>query len=131
MSGNPMKRLMRTGLLPSLLLACAGTTGCGTPPAAPPPPPPPEVLVSTPLVRSVTDYEDFPGRTEAVVSVEIRARVTGYLDKVYFQEGAEVKQGDVLFEIDPRPYRAAYDQAVGNLTAMEARVNRLDSDLAR
>jgi RND family efflux transporter MFP subunit len=79
----------------------------------------------------VTDYEDFPGRTEAVVSVEIRARVTGYLDKVFFQEGAEVKQGDVLFEIDPRPYRATYDQAVGNLTAMEARVNRLDSDLAR
>src|SRR5262249_53278486 len=69
--------------------------------------------------------------TDAVKTVEIRARVTGYLDKVYFEEGTEVAQGTPLFEIDPRPYRTAYDQAVGNLESMEARLKRQDGDLKR
>jgi multidrug efflux pump subunit AcrA (membrane-fusion protein) len=58
--------------------------------------PPPEVQVSLPVNREVTDYEDFPGRTEAVSSIDVRARVTGYLDKDHFEEGADVKQGDLL-----------------------------------
>ena len=58
----------------------------------------------------MTDYEEFTGRMEAVEKVDIRARVTGYLDKICFQEGAEVKKGDLLFEIDPRPFQAKYDQ---------------------
>jgi RND family efflux transporter MFP subunit len=118
-------------ILPLIMLGCAALGGCGAPQAAPGPPPPPEVFVSSPVARQVTDYEDFPGRTEAVVSVDIRARVNGYLDKVNFKEGTEVKQGDVLFEIDPRPYKAALDQAVGNLASMEARLKRLDLDLGR
>ena len=64
------------------------------------------VTVSHPVERDVTDYADFTGRTAAVDSVEVRAHVWGYLDKVNFKEGALVKKGDVLFEIDPRPYRA-------------------------
>ena len=61
----------------------------------------------------------------------MRARVWGYLDKVNFKEGALVKKGDVLFEIDPRTYRAALAQAEGNLASAEARVDRLDADFAR
>ena len=83
----------------------------------PPPPPPPEVTVSKPVVREVTDYFEFPGQTEAVGEVEIRARVTGYLDKVNFVDGQNVKKGDLLYEIDPRPYQAALDRAKGRLGA--------------
>jgi len=71
----------------------------------------PVVPVGHPLMRQVTDYADFTGRTAAAQSVDVRARVTGYLVKTPFKEGAEVKAGDMLFEIDPRPYQAHYDQA--------------------
>ena len=69
------------------------------------------VTVSKPLERDVTDYADFTGRTAAVDSVEVRARVWGYLDKVNFKEGVLVKKGDVLFEIDPRTYKTALANA--------------------
>jgi membrane fusion protein, multidrug efflux system len=110
---------------------CLGLAGCArngpeTAPAAPP-----TVSVSYPVEREVTDYVDFTGRTAAVDSVEVRARVFGYLDKVNFKEGTLVKKGDVLFEIDPRTYEAALKQAEGNLEATEARLKRLDADLTR
>jgi RND family efflux transporter MFP subunit len=89
------------------------------------------VTVSYPVERDVTDYVDFTARTAAVDSVEVRAHVWGYLDRVNFQEGALVKAGDVLFEIDPRTYRATLHQAEGNLEALEARVERLNADFAR
>lgn len=92
---------------------------------------PQSVTVSYPLVREVTEYADFTGRTAAVDSVELRARVWGYLDKVNFKEGALVEKGDVLFEIDPLIYKAALKQAEGNLAALQARVARLESDFAR
>src|SRR5262249_25638685 len=66
-----------------------------------------------------------------VDSVEVRARVWGYLDKVNFKDGALVKKGDVLFEIDPRTYQAALAHAEGNVTSMQARLARLDADFAR
>ncbi len=75
----------------------------------------PAVPVSHALQREVTDFVDFTGRTEAVHSVEIRPRVTGYLVKMPFKEGAEVKQGDLLFVVDPRPYKAQVDQAQGQV----------------
>ena len=68
---------------------------------------------ASPSQREVTDYVDFTGRTDAVQSVDIRPRVTGYLVEMPFKEGAEVKAGDLLFEIDPRPYQAQLDQAAG------------------
>ncbi len=111
--------------LPAVLTGCTGA-----PPEAPPPEPPP-VTVSYPLVRQVTDYADFTARTAAVDSVEVRARVWGYLDKVHFKEGALVKKGDVLFEIDPLTYQAILEQAEGNLASLAARVRRLEADLAR
>jgi RND family efflux transporter MFP subunit len=96
-----------------------------------PQPEPPEVLVSLPIVREVTDYADFPGRTEAVNAIEVRARVTGYLDKVNFKEGSDVKQGDLLFEIDPRPYQAELNRAEANVVQAQARFGRLDADYQR
>src|SRR5215469_12170522 len=72
----------------------------------------PEAPIARAIVREVTDHEDLTGRTEAVARVELRARVTGYLLKSTFQEGAEVKKGDVLFEIEPRLYQADLDKAL-------------------
>ena len=81
---------------------------------------PPEDRVAQPVKHVVTDYQDFTGRMEAVQSVDLRARVSGYLDKVLFKEGSQVKKGEVLFVIDPRPYQAAVDQAQANLKVAEA-----------
>ena len=87
--------------------------------------------VSQPVERYVTDYAIFTGRTAAVDSIEVRARVWGYLDKVNFKEGELVKKGDVLFTIDSRTYESNLKQAEGNLASMEARLKRLDADLVR
>jgi multidrug efflux pump subunit AcrA (membrane-fusion protein) len=87
-----------------------GLAGCARAPSAAPPAPPTAVSVSYPVERDVTNYADFTGRLEAVYSVEIRARVTGYLDRVYFKDGVEVNEGASLFEIDPRPYKVELDR---------------------
>lgn len=93
--------------------------------------PPMPVKVGYPISRQVTEYGDLTGRTAAVDSVEIRARVWGYIDKVNFKEGMLVKKGDVLFEIDPRSYKAALTLAEGHLGSAEAKVSRLDLDFKR
>src|SRR5262245_35652805 len=97
-----------------VLGACVGLAGCAVAPSGSTEPEPTTVAVSRPIEREVTDYTDFTARTAAVDSVEVRARVWGYLDRVNFQEGALVKKGDVLFEIDPLIYKAALKQAEGN-----------------
>ena len=71
----------------------------------------PVVLVGRPVVQEVTSYEEFIGHTDAIFSVEVRARVSGYLDKVNFNDGDEVEQKTLLFEIDDRPYKAELDRA--------------------
>lgn len=119
------------GILPCLV-ALAG--GCGMTSAKSlqtPEPPPPEVEVARPALKEVIDYFEFPGQTAAVGEVEIRARVTGYIVKVNFDDGQEVKAGDVLFEIDPRPYQAALDQARGELARQQATLVKAETDLAR
>jgi RND family efflux transporter MFP subunit len=128
-----MKNLAKIGWLLLLPLSCPALIGCRPSQAQPAPsaPPPPEVLVSVPVSREVTDYVDFPGRMEAVNSVEVRARVTGYLEKVNFKEGADVNQGDVLFEIDPRPYQADLARAEGNIIQCEGHLKRLEADYQR
>ncbi len=85
--------------------------GCTRPPVEAAVEPPAAVAVSYPVERDVTDYTDFTGRTAAVDAVEVRAHVWGYLEKVNFKEGALVQKGDVLFELDPRPYQALLNQA--------------------
>lgn len=123
--------MSRWAWIAALPLLLAPLAGCNH--SAPPPPPPraPEVLVGTPLVRAVTDYEVFTGRTESSERIDIRARVTGYLDKAYFLDGAMVKQDDVLFLIDPRPYAAEVNRAEANLAQAKARLTRIERDFAR
>jgi RND family efflux transporter MFP subunit len=102
--------------------SCLGLAGCArTPPEGPAAAPIP-VTVSRPVERYVTDYADFTARTAAVDSVEVRAHVWGYLDKVNFTEGALVKKGDVLFELDPRPYEAVLNQAKAKVRQDEAQL---------
>src|SRR5262249_55790270 len=122
------------GAWPSVLLAAGlAALGCGpaAAPSGPPPPQAPEVSVSLPVHKEVTDYEDFPGRVEAMHSIEVRARVAGYLDKVHFREGDEVKKGDLLFEIDPRPYEAELTRAEGTVLQGQGRMPRLELDFRR
>jgi RND family efflux transporter MFP subunit len=88
--------------------------------AGPPAPEQPVVPVSHPVRRQVTDYADYTGRTAAVEAVSVRARVTGYLTKIPFKEGSEVKKDDLLFEIDPRPYKALVDQADAQVNLAKA-----------
>ncbi len=109
---HPLIRAMGRPVFGVLLLSVifCSLTGCNQH-AAPAPTSPTRVLVSHPVEKEITDYADFTGLTAAVDSVEIRARVYGFLDKVNFKEGMLVKKGDVLFEIDPRPYQAAVNQA--------------------
>ena len=94
-------------------------------------PPPPEVSVSAVIKEKVIDYEDFPGRMEAINSVDIRARVTGFLTVFNFKEGSIVKKGDVLFEIDARPYKAELDRTEGIIMQMDGRLKRLEADFSR
>jgi RND family efflux transporter MFP subunit len=110
---------------------CLGFAGCVRAPSAEPEAAPTPVTVSRPVEQDVTDYADFTGRTAAVDSVEVRARVSGYLDRVNFKEGALVKKDDVLFEIDPRPYRADLERARGTVEQFEAHVRRLERDYVR
>jgi RND family efflux transporter MFP subunit len=114
-----------------LLGVCLCLAGCVRAPSAAPVAALTPVTVSGPVERDVTDYADFTGRTAAVDSVEVRARVLGYLDKVHFKEGALVKKGDLLFEIDPRPYRADLERAVGTVAQYDARVHRTEHDYRR
>jgi RND family efflux transporter MFP subunit len=108
-----------------------GAAGCKPPPPEMAATPPPAVTVSSPLEQDVIDYNQFTGRTAAVDTVKVRARVWGYLEKINFREGAEVKKDDVLFEIDPRTYQADLDRAEANVVQSKARRDRLQSDIER
>jgi multidrug efflux system membrane fusion protein len=111
------------------LLAAAG--GCEANRAAVAPPEPPAVPIAIPVGREVTDYVEFTGRTEAVHSVDIRPRVTGYLMEMPFTEGAEVNKGALLFVVDPRPYKAQLDQAQGQVDLYKASLKLAKVTLAR
>ena len=92
---------------------------------------PPPVTVAKPVVKDIIERTDFIGRFEAIDQVDIRARVTGYLDKVHFQDGTFVKAGDLLFTIDPRPYRNILEQAQSAVTSAQVRLEFAQSDLDR
>ena len=114
-----------------LVVLCLTISGCGHPPQKAETPPPPEVQVSEPVADTVLDYEKFTGRTEAVKSILVRARVQGYLEVVKFTEGAEVKEGAPLFIIDQRTYQADYDRAKANLNQAKAHLTRTTADFKR
>jgi RND family efflux transporter MFP subunit len=114
------------------IAACAALlllAGCGTPET--PTPPPPEVAVETPTQRDVTLFLDFTGNTQAVDSVEIRARVEGFLRSYHFEGSSFVEKGDLLFIIEQEQYVAARDQAEADVAASEAFLRRTESDVER
>jgi RND family efflux transporter MFP subunit len=88
-------------------------------------------MVSSPVQREITDYYEFTARTAAVATVDVRARVSGYLVKINFREGAVVNKGDLLFQIDPRPFQAVLEEAKGQVAQWEAKLARATADVAR
>jgi RND family efflux transporter MFP subunit len=116
-------RRFRLGIAAALVLGTSlVATGCARAPAEPPAPPPATVPVSYPVQRYITAYADFTARIAAVDAVDVKAHVWGYLQKVNFKEGALVKKGDVLFELDPRPYEALLNQAKAKVHQDEAQL---------
>ncbi|WP_343056744.1 efflux RND transporter periplasmic adaptor subunit [Sphingobium subterraneum] len=97
----------------------------------PPPPPKPAVAVAFPLQRTITDWDDYVGRFEAVQDVQIVPRVSGTIQRVLFREGLEVRQGQTLFVIDQAPYQAALAQARAEVARGEAVLANSQSELAR
>jgi RND family efflux transporter MFP subunit len=118
----------RSVLLPAIFVAV--TVGCQKAPEVVPPAPP-GVTVATPTQRDVTVYQEFVGTTQARESVEIRARVQGFLDKMEFEPSSFVRKGQVLFVIEPEPYQAQRDRAAAGTKAAEAGLRRAESDLDR
>ena len=93
--------------------------------------PPLKVTVATPLVKTITEFTDATGTLKAIERVEVRAQVSGYIDKVLFKDGAEVKRGDVLVRIDPSLYKADLDKAKGELAGAEAQAKLSGVEEAR
>ena len=110
-----------------VLAACDGSQ----PSAKGAEPPPPQVTVAKPTKKLVTDFDEYVGRFVAVDAVEVRARVSGYLDAIHFKDGQMVKSGDLLFTIDRRPFEIALAQAKANLAQAHANLAYAQSDLAR
>jgi RND family efflux transporter MFP subunit len=93
--------------------------------------PPPQVTVAEVLQKNVKEWDEFTGRLQAVETVEIRPRVSGYIDKVAFTEGSQVKRGDLLFIIDPRPYKAEYDRAASDVKRYKTALDLARIELVR
>jgi RND family efflux transporter MFP subunit len=108
-----------------LVVAGCGKSGDQSPSA------PPQVTVAQVLEKRVKDWDEFTGRLQAVESVEIRPRVSGYIDKVAFTEGSQVKRGDLLFVIDPRPYQAETDRAAADVKRYKTALELARIELAR
>jgi RND family efflux transporter MFP subunit len=118
-------------MLSVLAVLAAVVSGCARNEAAPAPPAPPAVDVAKVLTRDITEFDEFTGRFEAVERVEIRPRVSGYISSVNFEQGHEVRKGDVLFVIDPRPYDAEHKRAKAELARARTQLNLAQSERDR
>jgi len=111
-----------------MVLAALSVAGCGK---APPARPVPTVAVAAPLQRDVVDWDDYVGRFEAIQDVQVRPRVSGQVTRIAFRGGIEVRKGQFLFEIDPRPYRAALAQAQADASRAAATLANARTEFAR
>jgi len=133
---NSWKSKNRSTVTSRLMLAIGLATlaglnaGCSSS-AQPKAPAPAEVSVAEVICKQLGDSDEFTGRLEAVNAVEVRPRVSGYLQSVHFKEGAIVRQGDLLFQIDPRPFQAEVDRLKGDLSQAKAQLSRAQSDFQR
>jgi membrane fusion protein, multidrug efflux system len=125
-----MNRLISIASLTAAIALLLSLYGCGGPPA-PPVPPPPEVTLQAPEQRQVTSYLEYTGATAAIESVEIRARVAGFLQSVQVEPRSKVKAGDVLFVIDPRSYVAKVEQAKAALESKRATLRIKEIELQK
>jgi membrane fusion protein, multidrug efflux system len=128
-----LTRSLRRSARPVCWLAvavCLLSAGCKPSTQAPAPPPPP-VTVATPIQKQIVEWDEYTGRTNAVERVQIRPRVSGYIDQICFKDGQLVNPGDLLFVIDQRPYQHVLDQAKADLQSAEAKRQLREANLAR
>lgn len=125
-----MKFSRRGSLLQAVALACVAFGGCRSAQTAPAPPPP-AVVVASPLVMRLTEWDEYTGRFEPTDTVDVRARVDGYLDSIHFRDGAIVRAGDLLFVIDPRPYEAVLEGARADVVRAQTRLELATTDFSR
>ena len=124
---------MSTRTILAVVMIALALAGCGqgqsqTKPAAPPPP---QVTVAKPVTRQIADQDEYVGRFVAVELVEVRARVSGYLEAIHFQDGQIVRKGDPLFTVDRRPFETALAQAKASLEQSKANLAFAEADLQR
>ena len=113
------------------ILASAAATGCKDSQADGEKLKPPTIPYELPVIKTITGYEQFPGETEAIIAVQVTARISGYMTEVKFKDGDLVKEGDILFKIDNRQYKAELERAEGNLQQLEAHKSRLEKEYHR
>jgi membrane fusion protein, multidrug efflux system len=130
-SGRSTNRWARHAVTLAAVLAVVLASGCTRTAAQPGEPPPSKVTVAKVAPQDVTEWDEFTGRLEAVNSVSVRPRVSGYVSAVRFEEGAIVRRGDPLFLIDPRPFEAEVDRLRAELNRARATVQRAKSELDR
>jgi RND family efflux transporter MFP subunit len=123
-----VKDLVRFSLV---LLVAVFAAGCARNEAAEAPPAPPAIQASKVISKSITEFDEFTGRFEAVERVEVRPRVSGYVTATKFEQGHEVRQGDILYLIDARPYQAALKQAQAELTRARTQLKLAVSEQER
>ena len=129
---DPLRRAVSSVIaLSGVALVAAALAGCGARAQDDAPPPPPEVTVAQPLLQPVEQFSEHTGRFVPVQSVEVRPRVSGYLQGVHFREGQFVRKGQLLFTIDPQPFRAATDQRRAEVAQAAARLSLAESQFAR
>ena len=123
---------MRRALLSALpVFAALALAGCDKQPAAGGPPPPPAVTVAKPVQKNLAQWDEYTGRFTALETVEVRARVSGFIDSVHFKEGQVVKKDDLLFIIDQRPYKIAVEQARADIERAQAKLDIASLDVQR
>lgn len=124
----PLQSLQHSGVA---LLALLLLNACGKAPQLSAPPPPPKVSVAEVLQQSIIEWDELTGRLEAPESVEVRPRVSGYIDRIYFEEGGLVKKGQLLLQIDPRPFEAEVKRYEAHLQQARAQLSRALNEAKR